>query len=202
MLNRQFYLRDANLVAKDLLGKLLVHNTQNGIIAGMIVELEAYMGAEDAAAHSYKNLRSSRTEVQFGEGGFAYMYLIYGMHYCFNVVTNVANKPEAILIRALEPVDGIEIMKKNRKSDNLINLCNGPGKLCSALEINKSHYGIDLCGNELHIDAYQNVANENIVATPRVNIDYAGEAKDYLWRYYIKGNKFVSKPSTKKVKSI
>jgi len=191
-IKRGFYQRSALEVARDLLGLLLVHETDDGITKGKIVEVEAYMGTMDTAAHSYKNTRSSRTEVQYGEGGYAYVYLIYGMHYCMNIVTDIKDKPEVVLLRALEPIEGIELMKKRRNTDKLYNLCSGPGKLCSAMEINKSIYGMDLCGTQLYLETPEIQESIEIVASKRINIDYAGEAKDYLWRYTIKDSKFVS----------
>ena len=136
-LSREFYERDTLLVARELLGKHLVRNTPEGMTIGKIVETEAYIGPDDAAAHTFRSLRSKRTEVAFGPGGFAYVYLIYGMYHCFNIVANVAEKPEVVLIRALEPVDGLELMMKRRKTDKIKNLCSGPGKLCVAMDITK-----------------------------------------------------------------
>ncbi len=190
-INRDFYLRDVNIVARDLIGKILVH----GETSGIIVEVEAYKGPEDKAAHTYNNKRTSRTEIQFREGGYAYIYMIYGMYYCFNVTANSNDKPEAVLVRALEPLEGIEIMKERRKTEKLINLCNGPGKLCQALNITKENYGEDLCGNNIYILDNKNNKNSamNIITSPRINIDYAEECKNFLWRYFIEGNKFVSK---------
>lgn len=193
MLKRDFYLRDANSVAPDLLGKILVHKTKAGLTSGMIVEVESYMGPIDKGAHSYLNKRTARTEVQFGPGGFAYIYSIYGMHCCFNVVTNVINKPEVVLVRALEPIEGIDLMMKRRDTQNVVELCNGPGKLCAALDITKDCYAFDLCGEELYIDEYSDVSAADIGVSPRINIDYADEYADCLWRYYIRDNKYVSK---------
>jgi DNA-3-methyladenine glycosylase len=195
MLKREFYLRDANTAAKDLLGKLLVCKSPLGTSSGMIVETEAYGGALDPASHSYKNRRTPRTEIEYHEGGVAYVYFIYGMYYCFNVVVNARDIPDAVLVRALEPVDGIELMTKRRNTDNLLNLCSGPGKLCAALGIGNNHYGSDLRGDELFITEFKSVPENNIAAAPRINVDYAGEAKDYLWRYYIRNNKYVSRIS-------
>ena len=190
-LTREFYQRSAIEVAKDLLGCNLVHESKEGITIGRIVEVEAYLGNEDPAAHSYNN-RSSRTEIQYGEGGYAYIYLIYGMHYCMNIVTNSIDLPEVVLLRALEPIVGIELMKLRRKTDKLANLCSGPGKLCAAMGINKTHYGMDLCSEQLYLKAAEENDSIEIVSSKRINIDYAGEAKDYLWRYTIKDNKYVS----------
>jgi len=193
MLSRDFYLRDATSVAPELLGKLLVHKTSEGTASGMIVEVEAYNGAIDKGAHSYPNKRTPRTEIQFGEGGYAYVYSIYGMHCCFNVVTNKTNIPEVVLVRALEPADGIELMMNRRGTRNTLDLCSGPGKLCSALGITKANYGDDLCGDTLFIEERMAVPPNEIAVSPRVNIDYAEEDAKLLWRYFIKDSKFVSK---------
>lgn len=192
-LPREFYLRDANAVARDLLGQLLVHRTWEGLAAGVIVEVEAYIGAYDKGAHSYPNKRTPRTEVQFGPGGYAYIYAIYGLHCCFNVVCNLADKPEAVLVRALEPVAGLDLMARRRGAFGELELCSGPGKLCQALAITREQYGCDLCGAELYIQPGPAVAEGNIMVSPRINIDYAEECKDYLWRYFIKDNPYVSK---------
>lgn len=189
---RGFYQRNALEVAPELLGLILVHKSSEGITKGKIVEVEAYLGTIDAAAHSYKNIRSPRTTIQYGVGGYAYIYLIYGMHYCMNIVTNKVNVPEVVLIRALEPVDGIELMKQRRGSDKIKNLCSGPGKLCQAMGINKSHYGMDLCKGTLYLETPKIHERLEIETSKRINIDYAGEAKDYLWRYTIKDNPFIS----------
>ncbi len=193
ILPREFYERDTLLVAKELLGKKLVHETEEGKTVGRIVEVEAYIGPGDAAAHTYKGLRSSRTEVAFGPGGHAYVYMIYGMYYCFNIVTNKKNKPEVVLIRALEPVEGIELMVRRRGTEKIKNLCSGPGKLCRAMEISKKDNAADLCGDSLYLLDSASIPENDILATPRINIDYAGEAINYPWRYIIKGNKYVSK---------
>lgn len=197
MLTRDFYLRDANAVAPELLGKLLVHNGPEGLCSGMIVEVEAYKGDCDKGAHSYQNKRTGRTEIQFGPGGYAYVFSIYGMHYCFNIVTNVEMKPDVVLIRALEPVQGIELMKRRRETERVSDLTNGPGKLCRALDINSAQYGCDLCGDELYILPFQTPGLDQIMVSPRINIDYAEECRDFLWRYYIKDNPCVSKTAKK-----
>ena len=197
MMMRDFYMRDVNTVAPELLGKLLVHETLEGIASGMIVEVESYAGPDDKGAHSYGNRRTERTEIQYGAGGFAYIFTIYGMYDCFNVVVNMPMSPVAILVRALEPVDGIELMKQRRKTENLISLCNGPGKLCGALGITKEQYGYDLCSSPLSVKPFLDVPKEQIIVSPRINIDYAEECKDYLWRYFIKENPYVSKVSKK-----
>ena len=190
-LSREFYLRGGLEVAKDLIGKKLVHNSAAGKTAGIIVEVEAYLGKIDKAAHSYKG-RTARTEITFGAGGFAYVYQIYGKNFCMNVVANVAEIPDAILIRALQPVEGINLMIERRQKNNLRELCNGPGKLTQAMAITKNHYGVDLCGNEIFIETVENFQPE-IVATKRINIDYAGDAANFLWRFIQKDNPCVSK---------
>lgn len=151
------------------------------------------MGAQDKAAHSYGNLYSERTKIQYGEGGYAYVYLIYGMHICMNIVANKEAIPEAILIRSLEPLEGIELMKKRRKTDNIKLLCNGPGKLSQAMGITKENYGDDLCGETLYLEDGVVIPKSKILKSKRINIDYAEEARDYLWRFTIKDNPYVSK---------
>ena len=190
-LPREFYLRDAVNLAQDLLGKILVHDSDTGRTSGIIVETEAYRGPEDKAAHTWNNRRTRRTEIVFGEGGFAYVYLVYGMYHCFNVTANVAGKPECVLVRALEPREGVELMKARRRTNSLVNLCSGPGKLCGAMNITRELYGADLCGDELYIldNEYPELT---ITASPRIGIDYAQEYRDFMWRFYIEGNKFVS----------
>lgn len=192
-LKRDFYNRDGLTVSEELLGKTLVHITEEGITKGKIVEVEAYMGAQDKAAHSYGSLRSERTKIQYGEGGYAYVYLIYGMYICMNIVANREAIPEAILIRALEPLEGIELMKKRRKTDYIKLLCNGPGKLSQAMGITKENYGDDLCGETLYLEDGVVIPKSKILKSKRINIDYAEEAKDYLWRFTIKDNPYVSK---------
>lgn len=190
-LDRDFYLRDGITVARDLIGKILAHRTREGITKGRIVETEAYMGPGDKASHAYRNTPTKRTVVQFGEGGFAYVYLIYGMYYCMNVVANGPGVPQMALIRALQPVDGIDLMQKRRGVDDMAKLCSGPGKLCVAMDITKSAYGLDLCGGELYIEDPRE-ADLDIVTTKRLNIDYADEARDFPWRFIEKGNPFLS----------
>lgn len=199
ILDREFYNRDSISVAKDLLGKVIVHEINGYKLTAKIVEVEAYMGVEDKAAHSYGGRRTKRVEVMYGAPGFSYVYLIYGMYHCFNIVTNVEGTPQAVLIRAVEPIEGLEAMAQNRymKSYNTLTksqirgLTSGPGKLCNALSIDKSHNGVDLCGGNLYVEERDN-DKPDIVLAKRVGVDYAEEAKDYLWRFYIKDNKYVS----------
>lgn len=191
-LEKEIYLGNAEDIAKFILGKILVHKSPEGITKGMIVETEAYLGEKDKGSHTYNNRRTKRTEIQYKEGGYAYVYFIYGMYYCFNIVTNKAEKAEAVLIRALEPVEGLELMKARRKNDNILKLANGPGKLCTAMGITREHNGMDLCSDILYLEYPENDVEHQIEASKRINIDYAEEAKDYLLRFTIKGNKYVS----------
>lgn len=199
-LAKEFYKREALDVAKDLLGKILVREKDGKVIKGKIVEVEAYIGPDDKGAHTYKNKRTKRTEAMFGEAGRTYIYLIYGMYNCINAVTNEIDKPEAVLIRALEPVSGLSTMAKNRYDKDLEdlskkqinNLTDGPGKLCMALEIDRSLNKEDLNGNKVYIEYPEVKEDFTILKSKRVGIDYAQEAIDYLWRFYIKDNKYVS----------
>jgi len=199
-LSRDFYNRDTITVSQELLGKYLVHKVNGEELVGMIVEVEAYKGPLDKAAHSYNNRRTERNEVMYGEAGFAYVFIIYGMYNCMNVVTEEKEKPEAILIRALEPIKGINAMAEYRYGKSFEdlnkreqkNLTNGPGKLCKAMMITRSLNGEDLLGDSLYITE-GNKEHIEIVTSKRIGIDYAEEAIHYPWRFYIKENKFVSK---------
>jgi len=197
---REFYIRDTLSVARDLIGKTLVTNKDGKICKGIIVETEAYLGKNDKACHSYKNnsrpadgLRSSRTNVMYGEGGYSYVYLIYGMHYCFNVVSSGENIPEAVLIRAVEPVEGIDVMMERRGFKTIYPLCSGPGKLCAAFAINKGDYGADLCGDIIWIEDNGDSLERDIAATRRINVDYAGEDSLLPYRFIDKNSRFLSK---------
>ena len=195
ILQRPFYKRDITVVAKDLLGKILVHESSQGLTAGRVVETEAYRGPEDQAAHSSGGRRTARNEVMFGEKGRAYVYFIYGLYYCFNVTAgNVPGKPEAVLIRALEPVAGQNIMAKRRSLTKTkgANLTNGPSKLCMAMGISKSQNRTDLSAPPLYIEDAPGVSDDDIVETTRIGVDYAGDWKNKSWRFYLKGNNFVS----------
>lgn len=199
-LDRGFYNRPTLEVAKELLGKEIVLRNNDSFISCRIVESEAYIGAIDKAAHCYQNKRTPRTEVMFGPPGHSYVYLIYGMYNCFNIVTQGVGEPAAVLIRAVEPAEGLEKMTYNRygkvpsdlSKKELINLTNGPGKLCKAMGIDKSLNAVDLCGEYFYLTEGNNEEFE-IVTTKRINIDYAEEAIDFPWRFYIKNNPYVSK---------
>lgn len=180
-------------MARRLLGCLLIHRTPQGTTGGMIVETEAYVGAVDKACHAYKG-RSARTEIMFHTGGHAYVYLIYGMYYCFNVVAGPEGEGNAVLIRALEPVLGLELMQERRGSVRNRDLCRGPGRLCQALAICKEQYGLDLRSKNspLYLSVFHRFADRQIAASPRINVDYAEEAAAWPWRFYIRDNEYVS----------
>lgn len=189
-----FYQRDTFEVARELLGKYLVSNINNKVVAGKIVEIEPYLGTWDKASHSYPYKKTPRTEIQFANGGVAYVYFVYGMYYQFCIVTETEDIPNVILIRALEPVYNLETMQQRRgKNVKEINLTNGPGKLCIALGIDKNLYGESLVGNKLWLADNENVKDNDIICSSRVGIDYAGEFAKLPWRFYIKNNKYVSK---------
>ena len=199
-LKRSFYMQDTLVVAKKLLGCFLVHRTLEGTTKGQIVEIEAYMGPTDKGAHSYGGNHTPRMDPLYNNGGFAYIFQLHGHNYCFNVVTQKTGITQAVLIRGLEPIQGLDLMAKRRNIDlstglrsKVKNLTNGPSKLCQAMDIDISLNGIDLCGDELFITSGKTINNDEILSAPRVNIDYAEEYKDKQWRYYLKDNEFVSK---------
>ncbi len=194
-LPREFYTRPNVLtVARELLGKLLVVPARNGSrVSGLIVEAEAYRGPQDRAAHSFGGRRTKRTEPMYGVGGTAYVFFVYGMYNQFNVVTNASDVPHAVLIRAVEPVEGIELMRKRRKGQPDHNLTNGPGKLCIAMGIDRRLDAADLLGNRVWLEAGRNIPRSQIASGPRIGIDYAEEWKDKRWRFWIRGNAFVSR---------
>jgi DNA-3-methyladenine glycosylase len=194
-LAREFYLRaDVLKVSKDLLGKLLVVPGPNGErVSGKIVEVEAYRGPEDKASHAYGGRRTKRTETMYGAGGVAYVYFVYGMYFQFNVVCNVTDVPHAILVRALEPVEGLELMRTRRHSHPDHNLTNGPGKLCIAMGIDRELNGADLLGNRVWIENFETVSPRRIARGPRIGIDYAEEWIEKPWRFWIRDNPFVSR---------
>jgi DNA-3-methyladenine glycosylase len=196
-LPRAFYLRPTLRVARGLLGKVLVHATAEGAAAGRIVEVEAYRGPADRAAHSYRGHRSPRNEAMYGPPGHAYVYLIYGMHHCVNVVCQPAGVPEAVLIRALEPVAGEELMRRRRglaADAPSWRLCRGPGALCQALGITRRQNGSDLVHGPLRILDRPAPGRAKIVRTPRVGVAYAGDDAARPWRFAVLGSRAVSGP--------
>lgn len=203
--SKEFFGRDTLVVAKELLGKILVREIDGVKLKGRIVETEAYIGPIDKACHAYGFKKTPRVEPLYGEPGIAYVYFIYGMYYCFNIISKEKGSPEGVLIRAVEPLEGIDIMSQLRAKkpyDELTkaqkkNLTNGPGKLCMAFNITKENTWEDLTtSDELYIEEplnnQENIGFE-IVETKRVGIDYAEEAKDFPWRFYIKDSKYVSR---------
>jgi len=189
-----FYLRDDVIqIARELLGKVLVTNWDGELTSGRIVETEAYAGEGDKASHASKG-RTDRTEVMFGEGGTAYVYLCYGIHQMFNLVTNKAGIPHAILIRAVEPIDGLDIMLERtgkKKADE--NITKGPGRVGKAFGFHTSQCGLSLQSDELYIadDGFK-IAQNDIIASPRIGVDYAGDHAAWHYRFYLKGSKYVS----------
>lgn len=190
-LPRAFYRQPTKEVAKQLLGKYLVHRYVEDTLVGRIVETEAYLGPHDLACHAAKG-RTKRTDVMFGAAGHAYVYFIYGFYNMLNLVTEAKDYPAAVLIRAVEPVRGIEQMKQHRKSELLHNLASGPGKLCQAFAIDRSLNGADLCGQSLYLED-RGEPTPKFTATPRIGVDYAGKWKDKPLRFFVRGSEFVSK---------
>ena len=194
-LPREFYTHpNVVTVARELLGKLLVAPAPNGKrVSGKIVEVEAYRGPQDRAAHSYGGRRTRRTETMYGIGGTAYVFFVYGMYYQFNVVTGAAETPHAVLIRAVEPVEGIELMRRRRHGQPDHNLTNGPGKLCIALGIDRKLDAADLLGNKVWLEESEKLSRSQIATGPRIGIDYAEGWVDKPWRFWIRNNDFVSR---------
>jgi len=190
-IRRPFYEQNTLEVARQLLGKYLVREHPAGVTAGRIVETEAYIGREDKACHASRG-RTPRTEIMFGRAGHAYVYLIYGFHYMLNIVTEAPEFPAAVLVRAVEPLDGLELMRARRKTEHVRGLASGPGKLCQAFAIDRKLNGDDLCGEILYVEDRGEPA-PRIVTTPRIGVDYAGKWKRKPWRFLIRGNRFVSK---------
>jgi DNA-3-methyladenine glycosylase len=193
-LHQAFYLDDAVTVARRLVGAHIVRILNGTTMVARIVETEAYMAPEDKASHAVNGRRTKRTRVFYEQGGTAYVYLIYGMHHCLNVVTNEPEVPHAVLVRAAEPVEGLELMRRNRgstaRADN--ELTNGPGKLCSALAIDLRFNGVDLCSSPALFLA-SGETPQGLEVSPRRNIDYAEEYRSKPWRFYDAGSKSVSR---------
>lgn len=192
-----YYLnQDVLFLAKDLLGKVLFTEINGDSTAGIIVETEAYFGIVDKASHAYGGRRTDRTETLYHQGGVSYVYLCYGIHHLFNIVTSVESEPHAVLVRAVEPLVGQEIMelRRNMPSDKAA-ISSGPGSAAKALGIDRSFNKKDLTENEIWIEDHGiRYSPEEIVAGPRIGVAYAQEDALLPWRFYIKGNKYVSKP--------
>ncbi len=201
-LGSYFYNRDALTVARELLGKILVRKINGVILKGKIVETEAYVGARDKACHAYGGKRTNRTEALYGEPGITYVYSIYGMYYCLNLICEKKDVAAGVLIRGIEPLEKIEEMSKLRfkkeykelSNYEKKNFSNGPSKLCMALGIDKRDNCINtISSEEIYVEENSIDENFEVVESKRIGIDYAEEAKDFLWRFYIKDNKFISK---------
>ena len=188
-LPRKFYARSVLIVAKELLGKRLVRNTSDGRIIARIVEVEAYGGSDDPASHAYRG-PTQRNQVMFGKPGFAYVYFIYGNHYCLNVKAEKEGNPSAVLVRAVEVIQGIELARRNRGLASLKELSNGPGKLTKALRISKAENGLDLVrSKELYVYETKEDNRWEISSSPRIGIK---NGIDRPWRFYIESSKPVS----------
>jgi DNA-3-methyladenine glycosylase len=197
-LSLEFYTRPNTLkVARELLGKRLVvpSVTDGQRVSGRIVEVEAYMGPEDKGAHSYNNRRTPRTEVMYSAGGVAYVYFIYGMYYQFNVVVNTRDVPHAVLVRAAEPEEGLQVMLERRRTvKKETEIASGPGKLTIAFGLDRTYNGEDLTGERVWIeDAGRTLRASQIASGPRIGIDYAEEYAARPWRFWIKDNPHVSR---------
>ena len=190
VLPRAFYERETEIVAREMLGAVLECETADGIASGIIVETEAYLGEHDLACHAVAG-RTSRTEALYGPPGISYVYFIYGMYLCFNAVTRAEGLPSAVLVRALEPLDGVALMHKRRpRVKNAVDLTNGPGKLCTALGIVGSMSGKGLQRKPLVIRAGESVPNREVEVTTRIGIT---RSADWPLRWIVKGSKYVSK---------
>lgn len=191
-LSRSFFARSVLQVARDCIGRGLVRSTAEGTTAGIIVETEAYRGPEDLAAHSRGGRRTPRTEVMFGVAGHAYVFLVYGMHWHFNLVTGCEGEPHAVLVRAVEPVAGQRLMARRRGRDALHELTSGPGKLCAAFAIAGDDYGVDLCrGGTLYLT--EGAPRRRVSRARRIGVDYAGAWAARPWRFFDKESPYVSR---------
>ena len=194
-LSKDFYIRqDVTLVARELLGKVLCTKIDGVLTSGVIVETEAYSQRE-RACHAFGGKRTARTEIFYNDGGLSYVYLCYGIHYLFNVITNTADVGDAVLIRALEPLDGIDTMLERRGMHKMEHrIAAGPGSVSRAMGIDKSHNGLDMTHREIWIeDRGISYKKAQIIASPRVGVDYAGEDAKLPWRYRLKDSPWTSK---------
>lgn len=191
-LSRNFFIRDTRTVARELLGNYLVRITNTGLMIGKIIEVEAYLGPTDKASHSYNYKKTDRIKIMYMKPGTLYIYLIYGLYHCLNVLTEPEGMPCAVLIRQLHPIAGIELMSENRNvkiGKNFKNLTDGPGKLCMALDITKKKFnGTDSCAHNsrLFFIEGEKIKDSSIVARKRIGIDYAQEDKERLLRFMLK----------------
>jgi len=199
-LTRRFFRRDPVALAHALLGQTLVRLIDGQRLAGRIVEVEAYLGVDDRAAHTFGGRRTGRNETMWGEAGHLYVYFTYGMHHCANVVADRADVPTAVLLRALEPMEGLDVMRRHRAgkipADRLkaTDLCSGPAKLCQAMAIDRQRDGIDLIrADDLFVERDRAVGPSKIIASPRIGVAYAREWADKPLRFHIDGNPHVSR---------
>jgi DNA-3-methyladenine glycosylase len=187
-LPQSFYHRNTNIVAQELLGKWLVRWVEGHTLVGKIVETEAYIGEDDPACHAARG-KTQRTAIMYGPPGTAYIYFIYGMYYCLNAVTESEGFPAAVLIRAVEPIQGLDFMQRQRRKTVITSLCNGPGKLCQAFALSGAQNGLPLTSKELSIADAPPLPPTLIDTSPRIGIS---KGKDHMWRYFIRNNPFVS----------
>jgi len=195
-LKRSFYEReDVVQISRELIGKVLCTRINDNFTSAMITETEAYCGRNDQACHANDGLRTERTEVMYGRGGVAYIYLCYGIHYLFNVVTNREGLADAVLIRAVKPLEGTDIILKRRNHNTITSgLTDGPGKLTQALGILTAHSGTDLRKNLIWIEDQQiSISDHHIGSGPRIGVDYAGEHAKRLWRFFLKNSVWISR---------
>jgi DNA-3-methyladenine glycosylase len=192
-LPRSFYARDTVQVARELLGQLLVRQLDGRRIAGRIVETEAYVGEDDAACHAAAG-RTARNAVMFGPAGYAYVYFVYGMHYCFNTVTEEAGHGAAVLVRALEPLEGLDAMRRHRRGRDGVELTNGPAKLCYALAIDRALNGVDLVrGEELWLERDLYISDAEVATGSRIGVRGDERALTVPWRFWVQDNLYVSR---------
>lgn len=195
-LEKSFFARDTIDVARELLGARLVHRLPDGTrLSGRIVETEAYLGIEDPSCHSFNGRRTPRVEAMYGEPGTSYIYFIYGVYFCFNVVTCAPGVPEAVLVRALEPLEGADLMHARRPHSARESLANGPGKLCIALGLNRAQNGLDLpTSDELWIERDVEVPDGSVVEGPRVGIGHVHDSVHWPLRFGVRDSAFLSPP--------
>ncbi len=189
---RSFFQQPAAWVAENLLGDYLVLKNGRGRLEGKIVETEAYVGVNDDASHSFGGKITPRNRIMYQAGGVIYIYLIYGRYWCFNIVTSPRHEPQAVFIRSLEPIEGLDVMKRNRRTNNLQQLTNGPGRWAQSFGIDKTFLGRNITGDAIFISPGAS-RNFSVVKTKRVGVAYAQRSQNWPLRFYIAGNPFVSK---------
>jgi DNA-3-methyladenine glycosylase len=196
-LSRSFFARDTLAVTRDLLGRYLVHELDGMRLSGKIVEVEAYVGEDDEASHASPG-PTERNASMYGPAGHAYVYLIYGMYHCFNIVTERAGFPAAVLVRALEPLEGLDSMRKRRGAvgmRDIHKLTSGPGRLCQAMAIDRQHDGADLCAPQasLFLEMGDSIPDAVVASSPRINVRGDEVATRTPWRFYVQGSPHVSR---------